>query len=101
MFLKGEVLQLYILRRIYLEQMNFMMSPNYLMVLYSSVTFALYSSDEIKSLSTCNVVIGESFNSLGHPISGGLYDLRMGPSSDRDNLMCATCMLTAEHCPGQ
>ena len=66
-----------------------------------SVTFALYSSDEIKSLSTCNVVIGESFNSLGHPISGGLYDLRMGPSSDRDNLMCATCMLTAEHCPGQ
>ena len=71
------------------------------MVLISSVTFALYSSDEIKSLSTCNVVIGESFNSLGHPISGGLYDLRMGPSSDRDNLMCATCMLTAEHCPGQ
>ena len=101
MFLKGEVLQLYILRRIYLEQMNSMMSPNYLMVLNSSVTFALYSSDEIKSLSTCNVVIGESFNSLGHPISGGLYDLRMGPSSDRDNLMCATCMLTAEHCPGQ
>ena len=93
MFLKGEVPQLYL--------GTLRLDRNKIHILNFSVTFALFSSDEIKSLSTCNVVLGESFNSLGHPISGGLYDLRMGPSSDRDNLMCATCMLTAEHCPGQ
>ena len=64
------------------------------------MTFSLYSPEEIKSLSTCHVTQGESFNALFHPAAGGLYDLRMGPSTDRDNLMCATCMLTAEHCPG-
>ena len=65
-----------------------------------SVTFSLYSPEEIKSLSVCHVTQPESFNALLHPAAGGLYDLRMGPSTDRDSLMCATCMLTAEHCPG-
>ena len=33
-------------------------------------------------------------------VSGGLYDLRMGPYSDRNDLMCSTCLLACEHCPG-
>ena len=54
-----------------------------------------------------------SFNQLGHPLEGGLYDLRMGPYSDRDRIACSTCHQvssppappppppqTSEHCPG-
>ena len=32
--------------------------------------------------------------------SGGLYDAHMGPTGDRGALMCTTCYLTAESCPG-
>ena len=32
--------------------------------------------------------------------SGGLYDAHMGPTGDRGVLMCTTCYLTAESCPG-
>ena len=41
-----------------------------------------------------------AFNQLGHPLEAGLYDLRMGPFSDRDNMACTTCHLNSEHCPG-
>lgn len=66
----------------------------------SGVTFCLYSSAEIRSLSACNVVSPISFNQLGHPVPGGLYDLRMGPFTDRNELMCSTCLLHCEYCPG-
>ena len=31
---------------------------------------------------------------------GGLYDLRMGPYTDRTTGVCLTCHLRGEHCPG-
>ena len=31
----------------------------------------------------------------------GLYDLRMGPFTDRDQILCMTCQLNVEYCPGQ
>jgi len=41
-------------------------------------TFGLYSTDEIKKLSVVEIVTPLSFNALGHPLRGGLYDPRMG-----------------------
>ncbi len=66
----------------------------------SSVLFAPFSSREIRKLSVCRVDNPESFNQLWHPNPGGLYDLRMGPFSDRGDLSCGTCLLRSEHCPG-
>ena len=65
-----------------------------------SVTFGLYSGAEIRTLSTVHLTSPVAFNQLGHPLEGGLYDLRMGPYSDRDRMACGTCHQSAEHCPG-
>ena len=65
-----------------------------------SLTFGLYSGSEVQALSTVHVTNPVSFNQLGHPLESGLYDLRMGPYSDRDNMTCTTCHLNSEHCPG-
>jgi len=65
-----------------------------------NLTFGLFSKSEVKSLSTVNITNTVSFNQLGHPLTNGLYDLRMGPYTERDNTVCLTCHLNAEHCPG-
>jgi len=65
-----------------------------------SLTFGLYSGPEVRSLSTVQLTNTTAFNQLGHPLEGGLYDLRMGPFSDRDRIACNTCHQTADHCPG-
>ena len=33
-------------------------------------------------------------------LPGGLYDARMGPYTDRHNIMCATCVQSMDFCPG-
>ena len=66
----------------------------------SSVTFKPYTSCEIKQLSACHVFNPDSFNQLGHPMPNGLYDLKMGPFTDRGDLKCATCLLISSMCPG-
>ena len=65
-----------------------------------SLTFGLYAGREVRSLSTVHITNPVAFNQLGHPLDGGLYDLRMGPFSDREGMVCTTCHLTTEHCPG-
>ena len=66
----------------------------------SSVTFKPYTNSEILQLSACHVFSPNSFNQLGHPIPNGLYDLKMGPFTDRGDLKCATCLLISSMCPG-
>ena len=65
-----------------------------------SLTFGLYSGPEVRRLSTVHCTNPVAFNQLGHPTESGLYDLRMGPYSDRDKMVCTTCSLHSEHCPG-
>ena len=48
-----------------------------------SLTFGLYGAEEVRKLSTVAITSPVSFNQLGHPVEGGLYDLRMGPANDR------------------
>ena len=45
----------------------------------TSVSFGVYSAEEIRKLSVVEIVNPLSFNQLGHPVPGGLYDLHMGP----------------------
>ena len=66
----------------------------------TSVSFGVYSSEEIRKLSVVEINNPMSFNQLGHPVPGGLYDLHMGPFSDKNDMMCAECRLHCEHCPG-
>ena len=49
-----------------------------------SLSFGVYSSEEVKQLSVVNITNVEAFNKLGHPWNAGLYHLKMGPYSDRD-----------------
>ena len=45
----------------------------------TSVSFGVYSAEEIRKLSVVQINNPLSFNQLGHPTPGGLYDLHMGP----------------------
>ncbi|XP_023348472.1 DNA-directed RNA polymerase I subunit rpa1 [Eurytemora carolleeae] len=64
------------------------------------VQFRLYSKEEILKLSVVEIFNPAAFNQLGHPLDNGLYDLKMGPFSDRNLVVCGTCHLQAEFCPG-
>uniref|UniRef100_A0A0A9YLI0 DNA-directed RNA polymerase subunit n=2 Tax=Lygus hesperus TaxID=30085 RepID=A0A0A9YLI0_LYGHE len=63
-----------------------------------SLTFQTFSAEEIRNLSVVKVITPLSFNSLNHPLPGGLYDPAMGPVSF--GALCATCGLTEIKCSG-
>lgn len=54
------------------------------------IQFNVYSAAEIKQMSVCKITSSISFDSIGNPVSGGLYDVAMGPSSRRE--ICSTCL---------
>nr|CAG4651562.1 EOG090X00BV [Triops cancriformis] len=64
-----------------------------------SVTFSLFTAQELRSLSVVNVYAPISFNAVGHPVRNGVYDLAMGPWSDRSD-PCNTCRQDVYSCPG-
>ncbi|XP_071952689.1 DNA-directed RNA polymerase I subunit RPA1-like [Antedon mediterranea] len=63
-----------------------------------NIQFRTYSSKEILELSVKEIVNPKTFDDLGHPTAGGLHDLSLGPSHERE--LCATCYLGYLHCPG-
>jgi len=62
--------------------------------------FGVYSEEEMKALSICKVTSPLSMDSLGNPLPGGLYDVRMGPTGNDQTRGCVTCGLKYAHCPG-
>lgn len=64
-----------------------------------SVQFMMFSDDDIRKLSVTKITNISSFDSMGNPTKGGLYDSAMGPARDRIDT-CATCLNTMLHCPG-
>ncbi|XP_065342582.1 DNA-directed RNA polymerase I subunit RPA1 [Cloeon dipterum] len=62
-------------------------------------SFGVLSSDEIRKASVVQITTSMSFNKLGEPLPGGLYDTLMGPSHDRMSL-CGTCGLNQFRCNG-
>ena len=63
----------------------------------TSVDFSVLSSKEIRSLSVKQITNPTVLDNLGHPISGGLYDLSLGAFLRN---LCSTCGLDEKFCPG-
>nr|XP_014089551.1 DNA-directed RNA polymerase I subunit RPA1 [Bactrocera oleae] len=60
--------------------------------------FGVFSNDEIKRLSVVKIITGLTFDPLGHPLPGGLYDNLMGTYGRRME-PCGTCY-NMQACPG-
>ena len=58
----------------------------------------MLTSEEILKLSVKELVNSQSFDQIGHPTIGGLYDPALGPV-ERDD-QCKTCGLAQQICPG-
>ncbi|CCH40549.1 DNA-directed RNA polymerase I subunit A1 [Wickerhamomyces ciferrii] len=63
----------------------------------TSVDFGILSAEEIRKLSAKQITNPTVFDNLGHPISGGLYDLALGAFLRN---LCSTCGLDDKFCPG-
>lgn len=63
-----------------------------------SLKFNVFSPEEIRKFSVCKITSSISFDSIGNPVSGGLYDVAMGPSSFRET--CSTCFNDKTDCIG-
>lgn len=62
-----------------------------------SVKFGFLSTEDVERISVKQIVNPVVFDHLGHPTSGGLYDLALGPFRRNP---CATCRLDSKFCPG-
>ncbi|RVE44695.1 hypothetical protein evm_010653 [Chilo suppressalis] len=59
----------------------------------------MFDNEEIKKLSVIKITNSTSFDSLGNPTPGGLYDSALGPVRERFDA-CTTCNNVLLHCPG-
>ncbi|CAB0006214.1 unnamed protein product [Nesidiocoris tenuis] len=77
----------------YNEQMNWMRlsTPDGLL-------FSIFSAEEIRKLSVVKIITPLSFDSLSHPLPGGLYDPAMGPLTATG--VCTTCGMMQMKCNG-
>ncbi|CAO1406865.1 unnamed protein product [Diamesa tonsa] len=64
----------------------------------NNLRFDVFSAEEIRKFSVCKVTSTISFDAIGNPVSGGLYDVAMGPSSK--NEICTTCHNDSRDCIG-
>ncbi|KAJ3120698.1 hypothetical protein HK100_012689 [Physocladia obscura] len=64
----------------------------------TGVSFAFYTSDEIRKLSVKQITNPVLLDAQNHPSIGGLYDAALGPFSFKDS--CATCHQSNQGCPG-
>lgn len=51
----------------------------------SNLQFSVFSTEDIKKMSVAKVITPTTFDSLGHPIPGGLYDPAMGKIQFKDS----------------
>lgn len=63
-----------------------------------SLKFNVFSPEEIRKFSVCKITSSISFDSIGNPVSGGLYDVAMGPSQWKE--LCSTCFNGIQDCTG-
>jgi DNA-directed RNA polymerase I subunit RPA1 len=63
------------------------------------VRFGFLSADEVLRLSVKRITATVSFDALGHPVAGGLYDAALGPTTNEQG-PCVTCGLRSAQCPG-
>ncbi|EDO15790.1 hypothetical protein Kpol_1040p3 [Vanderwaltozyma polyspora DSM 70294] len=63
----------------------------------TSIDFSILTAQEIRNLSAKQITNPTVLDNLGHPISGGLYDLALGAFLRN---LCSTCGLDEKFCPG-
>ena len=64
----------------------------------SGVSFSVFTTEEILKLSVKELTNPQSFDQIGHPTIGGLYDPALGPTELFNQ--CKTCGLAQQTCPG-
>ncbi|XP_039753127.1 DNA-directed RNA polymerase I subunit RPA1 [Pararge aegeria] len=64
-----------------------------------SIQFLMFSDQDMRKLSVAKITNTVSFDSMGNPTKGGLYDPALGPIRDRNDF-CTTCSNALLHCPG-
>uniref|UniRef100_A0A915PTK2 DNA-directed RNA polymerase subunit n=1 Tax=Setaria digitata TaxID=48799 RepID=A0A915PTK2_9BILA len=57
-----------------------------------------YLPHEVERISVLRITETKTFDEIGHPVSGGLYDSRLGPLETFDT--CETCHQQGNFCPG-
>ncbi|XP_054005071.1 DNA-directed RNA polymerase I subunit RPA1 [Hylaeus anthracinus] len=61
--------------------------------------FSMFTANDIRNLSVTKIRTPLSFNILGHPLKGGLYDPALGPLIESSD-PCGTCGCNVYKCPG-
>ncbi|XP_029165392.1 DNA-directed RNA polymerase I subunit RPA1 [Nylanderia fulva] len=61
--------------------------------------FSVFTANDIRNLSVTKIRTPLSFNILGHPLKGGLYDPALGTIRNYSEL-CSTCGHNLAKCPG-
>ena len=62
----------------------------------SSVSFSIFSADEVRKLSKVEITSTVGLNDLCQPLPGGLYDLRMGeftPTCAHRDVSVSACLI--------
>nr|XP_031847048.1 DNA-directed RNA polymerase I subunit RPA1 [Nomia melanderi]XP_031847057.1 DNA-directed RNA polymerase I subunit RPA1 [Nomia melanderi] len=65
----------------------------------SCLMFSMFTANDIRNLSVTKIRTPLSFNVLGHPLKGGLYDPSLGPLQESSD-PCGTCGCNVYKCPG-
>lgn len=63
------------------------------------IQFLMFDDEDIKKLSVAKITNTTSFDAMGNPIKGGLYDPALGPIRERNDF-CVTCSNSLLNCPG-
>ncbi|MFH0936203.1 MAG: DNA-directed RNA polymerase subunit A' [Candidatus Woesearchaeota archaeon] len=63
-----------------------------------SIVFGLFSSDDIKKMSSVKIITPELYDKEGYPVDGGLMDTRLGVIDP--GLRCKTCGSKLKECMG-
>ncbi|XP_043918265.1 DNA-directed RNA polymerase I subunit RPA1 [Protopterus annectens] len=64
----------------------------------NSISFRIFSTDDIRKLSAKAITNPCIMDNVGNPALNGLYDLAMGPCDSKE--VCATCAQDFNNCPG-
>uniref|UniRef100_A0A182PM06 DNA-directed RNA polymerase subunit n=1 Tax=Anopheles epiroticus TaxID=199890 RepID=A0A182PM06_9DIPT len=64
----------------------------------TNLEFSVFTAEDVRKISVMKVESYRSFDDLGNPIKGGLYDPAMGPSNFGE--ICTTCTRDINTCEG-
>ena len=65
----------------------------------TGVSFGFFDPKDVVAMSVQEIDVSMTFDELGMPIPGGLYDPALGPTSVQGDI-CPTCHLGYKSCPG-